>query len=180
MIYKSKTNKHFQWAYLTILPLLTAMMLYSCQKNDPMNSASQTSEQTSSTSLEADHPPLLEGCFISGDQSEQMACFTEKLNQYALENLKTPEPFKNGNIVAFDSLRVEFTIGAEGKVTHVETKGEVLMPSGISDENFNAVIEARKELGNALYKLPIKSGAVKDGKAVAMKFTLPIDFFKIR
>src|SRR5690606_27013947 len=116
MIYKTKTNRHFQWAYLVLIPLLAAMTLYSCDKvKEDKSVTTQHEEKTAPMSFtDVDKVPLFEGCDANLSNDEAKACFQQGLIQHIIDNFKYPEGAKKVGMEG--KIFVQFVINQTGDV----------------------------------------------------------------
>ncbi|WP_417611528.1 M56 family metallopeptidase [Owenweeksia hongkongensis] len=193
MIYKSKTNRNFKWAYLALIPLLAAMTLYSCDKVKEDKSAVETptkaEHQDAIAFTDADQPPLLENCDATASHDEQIACFQKGIIQHLIDNFKYPEKAKKAGLEG--KIFVQFVVDKSGSVkevepvrwsfegsSHISGSPEVNPETGEKTwivKNSPEVQESLDRAVELVQKIPSMSPAIKDGKKVSIRFTLPIN-----
>ena len=110
--------------------------------------------------LVVDSPPLFNNC-LNFEESEQIKCFEESINNHISDNLIFPEE-------SFDSKEggrvfVNFTYDKKGSISDINVKGP--------NENLE------NEVTRVIKLLPDLFPAKKDGKDVAVSYALPVDFF---
>ena len=110
--------------------------------------------------LVVDSPPLFNNC-LNFEESEQIKCFKESVNNHISTNLIFPEE-------SFDTREggrvfVNFTYDKKGSVSDINVKGP--------NENLE------NEVTRVIKLLPDLFPAKKDGKDVAVSYALPVDFF---
>jgi len=113
----------------------------------------------------AEELPRFPGCEHIADVQERSACATQKLYEFIYSNIKYPKEDRDKNIEG--TVIVQFVIGADGSISGIEI---IRGPSeGLNNEAIRVM--------NAMAAMPEKWTPARDGgKAVAMKFTLPIKF----
>lgn len=173
MIYKSKTNRHFKWAYLALVPLVSAMTLYSCDKIQEEKASAETPANATHKGaiafIEADQPPLFENCDASASHDDQIACFQTGIINYMIDNFEYPEKAKKVGLEG--KIFLQFVINQEGTVEQVD----VVRNSFPENSNLEAIAEAQVYSVKLVTKIPKMIPAIKDGKKVSVKFTLPIN-----
>lgn len=172
MIYKTKTNTKMKGLYLALLPLLAAMTIISCQKTQDQQQSSEPPVEEKSQALgfdETDQPPLFAECDIEASKEEQMACFKKGIMNYMIENFKYPEKAYEESLEG--KIFLQFVINTAGKVEQVD----VLQNTFPEDANPSTVGEAQAYAVKLMVDLPEMLPAIKDGKKVAVQFTLPIN-----
>jgi len=171
MIYKAKTKNKMKGLYLALLPLLAAMVIISCSKQDE----AVVNEPTSPASevkgfAEADQPPLFEDCDANAPKEEQLTCFQKGIYQQVFDGFKYPEKLKQVGIEG--NMYVQFTIGKDGKVR--DAKVVRSLPAE-TDAEKEAVAEAEAQALRLVNDLPTLNPAIVEGKKAAVKFTLPFN-----
>lgn len=174
MIYKSKTNRHFKWAYLALVPLLAAMTLYSCDKvAEEQTVTAQHEEKTAPESfMDVEQVPLFEGCDANLSNEDAKACFQQGLMQYIGSNFKYPKAASSLGLEG--KVFVQFVIDRDASIKDVE----VLRGLSFAEDNMEekaAVDEAHEEISKLVASIPLTTPAYKDGKKVAMSFVIPIN-----
>ncbi len=172
MIYKQKTQKHFKWLYLALVPLLAGMTLLSCNKAKEVKAMEEPVEQKTTKAMEfgkADSPPLFENCDANAEMDIQKKCFTEGLTNYIINNFKYPDKAYEEQLEG--KIFLQFVINQEGSVQEVD----VLRSTFPEDANREAVAEAQVYAVKFMAALPKMAPAMKDGKKVAVKLTLPLN-----
>ncbi|AEV32458.1 antirepressor regulating drug resistance protein [Owenweeksia hongkongensis DSM 17368] len=174
MIYKSKTNRHFKWAYLALLPMLAAMTLYSCDKVKEEKSVSaQHEEKTTPISFaDVEQVPLFEGCDANLSNDEAKACFQQGIMKYIGNNFEYPKTASKLGIEG--KVYVQFIIAKDASIEDVE----VLKGLSYEEDNIeqkSAVDEAHEEISKLIASIPLTAPAYKGGKKVAMSFIIPIN-----
>ncbi|WP_417591374.1 M56 family metallopeptidase [Owenweeksia hongkongensis] len=174
MIYKSKTNRHFKWAYLALLPMLATMTLYSCDKVKEENSvAVQHEEKTAPISFaDVEQVPLFEGCDANLSNDEAKACFQQGIMKYIGNNFEYPKTASKLGLEG--KVFVQFVIAKDASIQDVE----VLRGLSYEEDNMeqkSAVDEAHEEISKLIASIPLTAPAYKGGKKVAMSFVIPIN-----
>lgn len=171
MIYKSKTNRHYKWAYLALIPLLAAMTLYSCDKAQE-EKATQPSNQIEHKDVvsfsQVDQPPLFPGCDPNTTKEEQMTCFQQGIMNHIAKNFKYPESAQKAGVEG--KMFVQFTIDKTGNTKDVNVTTKF-------GDNSTPEIEGHcgVEAIQLIHKLEFNSPAFLNGKPTAISFTLPIN-----
>ncbi|WKK67324.1 M56 family metallopeptidase [Lutimonas zeaxanthinifaciens] len=170
--------------YIMLIPLLSAMLVYtSCEKNkaeadvdkNTANSAVLNYETQQNTSLaeqdetvpfvEVDQVPVFPGC---EDAEDQKACMVKGITAHVsnnfdaslLKNIDNTESNEDGSENLIEKIYVRFTIDKEGNVTDMKAKTKHK--------------ELEQEVIKVVSDLPRFIPGQKNGKNVAVKFTLPI------
>lgn len=193
MIYKSKTNRHYKWAYLALIPLLAAMTLYSCDKVQEEKATTEThikvEHKDALAFTDADQPPLFESCDANASHDEQISCFQKGIIQHIVDNFEYPETAKKVGMEG--KIFVQFVIDQAGEVQDVvpvrwrfdggshtigapEVDPETREKTWII-KNSPEVQESLDHAVELVKSIPVMSPAIKDGKKVAVSFTLPIN-----
>ena len=174
MIYKTKTNRHFKWVYLAILPVIAMMTLYSCDKvQEAKTVTSQHEEKTSPLSfVDVEQVPLFDGCDANMSKEESKACFQQNLMQYVGNNFKYPQ--KAHDLQLEGKVFVQFVVDKDASIKDVEVVRGLTAEEGNSEQQ-DAVDEAHREISELIASLPFTTPAYKDGKKVEMSFVIPIN-----
>ena len=159
-------SKKRNWRnYLLLVPTLMAMLVsISCAKgtdtaSDLKDQAVQERLQEKSLKAnEVDQFPTTENC----TETDKNNCFTKAVMSHLMNELKYPAALKEEGIS--DKIFISFVIDKEGKVS----KSKVVR--GGNHDLFKE--EALRVVNNMPQFIP----AMKNGKAVAMEFTVPIVF----
>ncbi len=110
--------------------------------------------------------PRFPGCEdMEGSDSEKQKCATEKLMQFVAENIQYPGEAKEAGIQG--RCIVNFIVEKDGRIGHVELKRDI---GGGCGQEAVRVVESMNEKG--IKWIPGK----QRGKAVRVKFTLPVQF----
>jgi len=146
------------WKYGLVLPVFAFLFLFACQKavpEQPKNDQPQISERSvpdgSINTFE----------LFDVDQPPQFPGGQAALKQFFLENIKFPEAARAE--VAEGLVTVTFVVDENGAVTQVES-----LKSDRQDFQDEAI--------RVVESMPNWEPGRKDGKAVSVKFTLPIKF----
>lgn len=173
MIYKQKTKKHLQWLYLALLPIFTAMFLFSCSKTEeaPVEKKSETiTEEQTLGFAEADSPPLFPDCDPNASKEEKVACFQKGIIKHVQQNFKYPE--KAQELKMEGKVYVGFVVDEAGNITNTEIKRGLTANTEAEEE---AVLETDEHVKGMMKSLPRLAPAIKDGKRVAVSFVLPVN-----
>lgn len=173
MIYKQKTKQHFKWLYLALVPLLAGITLLSCDKTKEVKGMEEPLEQNTEGALSlkhADSPPLFPGCDPNASKEEQIDCFQKGIMKHVQENFKYPKLAYERKIEG--KMQVEFVIDKSGEVTNEKVK---IGLESAKDSDIAAINEAAMDAKKLIENLPKLAPAIKDGKKVAVKFTLPLN-----
>lgn len=109
-----------------------------------------------------DEIPLFASCNTNSSQDDKLNCFVEELAKHIQDNFSYPEEAADMNIEG--KVHVRFIIDKKGNVTNILTHGP---KNGILLE---------EAAYNLIKKLPKFKGGKQNGKAVNVKYTMPIDF----
>jgi len=107
--------------------------------------------------------PLFENC-KSVEKKEQMNCFYEEISKHIKKELKYPKEAKKDKIE--DRVITVFEIDKRGKVTNVHARGK--------KSDYKALFE--EEAKRIIQTLPPFSPGLQRGKAVIVKYSMPITF----
>jgi TonB family protein len=150
------------WKYGLTLPVLVFLFLFACQKpaseqseNGPLQTGERTLSDVSVAALdlfEVDNPPQFPG--------GQAA-----LKQFLSENIKFPEAARNES--AEGLVAVTFVVDENGTVKDVE---------GIKMNQNGWRQDFQDEAIRVVQSMPKWEPATKSGKAISVKFTLPVKF----
>jgi hypothetical protein len=190
MMYKQKTKQHFKWLYLALVPILAGMTLLSCDKAEEVQTETPPVEEKTAETIEfgqADSPPLFANCDANASKDEQAKCFKEGLMNYVIENFKYPEIAQKEGLEG--KMFVEFTINENGETVDVKVvkwnfnqgmENEKIMDAETGKVLWEATLtpaidEALKYAKSLVEGLPKLAPALKDGKKVSVKFTLPLN-----
>ncbi len=171
MIYKQKTQKHFKWLYLAFVPLLAGMTLLSCDKAKEVKALEEPMEQKTEGALSlkhADSPPLFPGCDPNASKEEQINCFQQGIMKHVQENFKYPKKAYEEKIEG--KMYVHFIITKSGKTEDISV--DTKFPEDIDGVTKG---DAAVDAVTLIKGLPTLAPAIKDGKKVAVKFTLPLN-----
>ncbi len=171
MIYKQKTKQHFKWLYLAIVPILAGMTLLSCDKTEEVKAETPPVEEKTAEAIEfgqADSPPLFANCDANESKDEQIQCFQKNLMKHVQENFKYPKKAFEQKIEG--KMYVHFVITESGEIEGVSV--DTRFPEDIDGiTKGDAATDAIK----LIHSLPKLTPAIKDGKKVSVKFTLPLN-----
>ena len=163
MIYKSKTNRHFKWAYLALLPMLAAMTLYSCDKVQEENSVTaQHEEKTAPASFtDVEQVPHFEGCEANATNDEAKACFQQGIMKFIGENFQYP---KTASALGIEGkVYVQFVVEKDGKLTDIKVMRG--LGNGCDEEAIRTI-----------NLMPKWTPGKQEGKNVRVRYVLPISF----
>jgi len=107
--------------------------------------------------------PLFENC-KSVEKKNQMNCFYEEMEKHVKKHLKYPKEAKKDKIE--DRVITVFEIDKQGKVTNIHARGK--------KSNYKSLFE--EEAKRIIQKLPLFSPGLQRGKAVIVKYSMPITF----
>jgi len=111
-----------------------------------------------------DTMPRFPGCEHIKDESKRKACSDQKLLRYIYSNLKMPKEAKKAKID--DQVYVQFILKADGKLSEIEVIRSIGF--GCDEEALRVV----KKMQEEITWIP----GYSEGKAVDVKFTLPLSF----
>lgn len=161
-------SKKRSWGYyLLLVPVLMAMLVVvSCTKGtDTMSDngdngiISETAQKEALHANQVDEFPMTENC----SESDKKNCFRTAIMEHLTKELSYPEAMKDTGVN--DRLYVTFVIDKTGKTNNVKVER--------GGENHELL---RAEALRVVKSIPQFIPAMKDGKAVAMKFAVPIVF----
>ena len=116
-------------------------------------------------SAEVDEMPRFPGCEDISNDAEKQTCSTKKLVEYVFANLKYPKDAAKKEIEG--TVVAQFTVEPNGLISSIQiVKG--LHPS--CDVEVVRVLETTNDMGSRWVP------AMKDGKPVETKLTLPVNF----
>lgn len=160
MLQKSKSKKIWQLKYLVLVPLVLGMLFYTSCESEPNSKENleATSLKTNMvTFAEIDEVPIFPGC---EDASDKRACFNEKIQLHISKNFRYPDQALENNIEG--RVSVMFTINIEGSIVNIQKRG----PHPLLEEEVVRIIS----------RLPKMQPGVKDGKAVNIPYSIPVNF----
>ena len=170
MITKEKSKRRKQLKYLLIVPLLIGMLIYvSCTESNTIKEDEQKIETTPLNAKEGDTSvpfaiiddvPVFPGC--KGTKKELRACLQEKITEVVNENFNADLASELKLTPGVKKIFVLFKIDKEGNVSDVKARA----PHKVLQEEAIRVIKMLPKM------LPGK----QDGKAVNVKYSLPIAF----
>ncbi|MDZ7845948.1 MAG: M56 family metallopeptidase [Owenweeksia sp.] len=170
MIYKTKTNKKMKGLYLALLPLMAVMVLLSCQKKENSEAGPDTKKIETMALAEVDSPPLFDNCDANATTEEQMQCFQMGIMRHVQENFKYPKKAQEQSMEG--KLYVNFTITKSGEIINTKVMRGLTAEGPEQEEAARQADETAMDL---VKSLPTLAPAIKDGKKVAITFTLPIN-----
>jgi len=106
--------------------------------------------------------PVYPGCENIMDNREQGRCLSKKIQLFVAENFNIKLAENLGLSPGKKRIFVMFMISSKGKITHVKTRGP------------HKVLE--KEAERVIKSLPKMQPGEQQGKAVGVKYSLPITF----
>lgn len=174
MLYKNESPKWLKVSYLAVLPLVFAMTLHACNKAPESVEADNITKAQAFNLNEVTAVPLFSNCDQNASSDEKKVCFSKGIQNFIMENLKYPkEAYELG---VEGKVYISFVIDETGKVTEgVVTRG-ISAPEDATPE-FKEAAKAMEDYSLTLVQnMPVFKPAQKDGKVVAIKFTLPISF----
>ncbi len=122
-------------------------------------------EKTAFLSNKNDSPAYFPGCSTIQNPAEKIACSNQKLLEFIYSNLKYPKNAKDNSV---EGLVVSsFLINLDGSISDIKLKRDLGFGTG------NEVIKIVELMNSQGVKW---EPAIKDGKAISMEFTLPVNF----
>ncbi|NNF34164.1 MAG: energy transducer TonB [Saprospiraceae bacterium] len=112
---------------------------------------------------EVDQMPIYPGCDTS-DQAEKTKCTNQNIIQFIGENLKYPQEAKDGKVEGM--VLTKFVITKEGEVDNIQIVKDIGSNCG----------QAARDVLNLLSDMKGWTPGIKEGKQVAVQYTLPINF----
>lgn len=168
MLQKSKTKNIWQLKYLSLVPLLVGMLIYtSCEKESVTNNPEVVKIANEPTSILKDvpfgkikvKPSFKEPCEV--DSMDPFECFKEKLDKHVRNTFKYPEEAIEKKIEG--RVYINFKINTDGTVKVIASRAE----HHILDQEGIRIIES----------LPVLNpGADENGNIVPVTFAYPIVF----
>ena len=160
MMTKTKSKRHMLTRYLLALPLV-CLLAFTFARPGEKQALASTPTEIAKDSGDVDRMPVFAGCETKETESEQASCSKQKLVEFMISKLEYPETAKKAEVEG--KVLVQFTIAPNGAVQDAE----VLQGIGHGcDEAALAVVTT----------MPNWTPAMKDGKPVALKMTLPFTF----
>ncbi len=168
MIYKEKSTTKGKWRYLALVPLLTFITLFACNKTE--NQTAEMEKALKALDMNTvDQLPLFENCEASASMEEQQKCFQIGVMTYISKNFRYPD---NAYELGLEGkIYVEFVINEKGVVSESSIARGLVFEDA---EKQTAAEETNNYAAQLLKGLPEMSPAKKDGKEVSMKMVVPI------
>lgn len=172
MIYKNKSPKWQRALYLSFLPLIAGMTLLACNKTDSTITQAPTEKVLNAS--EVDYFPRTSEC-ADATKEASMMCFQQAIMKHVSENFTYPVAAKELGLEG--KIYAVFVVNTEGEVSDVQIQRGLSAAEGAE---FSAAQSQASEAANAQVITllqgvpPFDKGAMKEGKPVAMEFTLPI------
>lgn len=158
MLQKPASHRRALLGYIFILPVAACLIMCTQSGQDQP----QTETAVASAQLSARKAIKVEGpIYDLADEVPQFPGGKEKLGKYLGENLKYPAAAQKANVEGM--VFVNFVLTKEGEITDVK----ILKGIGFG---------ADEEAIRVVSQMPRWTPAKKDGKAVNMRFNLPIRF----
>lgn len=107
-----------------------------------------------------EYVPVFPGCEIYQTQEERKECFNQKVQEHIKENFTYPPSALEMQITG--RVYVQFVIDAQGRVTGIQKRG----PDRLLEEEAARIISS----------LPRVKPGQQRGKAVSVKYSIPINF----
>ncbi|MBO0322982.1 energy transducer TonB [Muricauda sp. CAU 1633] len=107
-----------------------------------------------------EYVPVFPGCEVYETQAERKACFNEKVQEHVMKNFKYPPSALEMQITG--RVYVQFVIDSQGHVTNIQKRG----PDRLLEDEAARIIAA----------LPNVKPGQQRGKAVSVKYSIPISF----
>jgi len=104
--------------------------------------------------------PVFPGCEVYSTQEERKECFNQKVQEHIKKNFEYPPSALDMHITG--RVHVQFLIDAQGKVTSIQKRG----PDRLLEEEAVRIISS----------LPKVKPGEQRGKAVSVKYSIPINF----
>ncbi|MBC8768275.1 M56 family metallopeptidase [Arenibacter sp. BSSL-BM3] len=160
MLQKSKSKKVWQLKYLSIIPLILGILVYtSCEEDssiaDKENVKLQSSIDVPFASIEV--VPVFPGCEGSVNPRD---CFNKKIQKHISKNFRYPEEAQEKGIQG--RVNVMFTIQEDGSIGNVRMRG----PDKVLED----------EVARIISLLPQMTAGQENGKKVRVPFSIPITF----
>lgn len=166
MIYKAKTKPVMKGLYLLLIPIITIMSVVSCQKTEQEKATEIKSADLGL--MEADQPPLFENCNSETSKEEMINCFQSGVMTFVAENFKYPETARQTGLEGRIYVHFNVRENGETEVVGFTSKFED------QDADAQAMTDAQNFAVDLISSMPKLKPAMKDGKAVAIRMTLPI------
>lgn len=150
------------WKYGLTLPIFTLLFLFACQKT-----ATEQPDQTAVEQATSDRAATGKDVFELFDvkQPPQFPGGQAALGKFLSENIQYPEAAKNES--AEGMVAIVFVVDENGKVIEAE---------GVKTEQHGWRQDFQDEAIRVVKSMPNWEPAIKNGKPVKVKFTLPIKF----
>ncbi|MEG3657527.1 M56 family metallopeptidase [Arenibacter palladensis] len=160
MLQKSKSKKVWQLKYLSIIPLILGILVYtSCEEDssiaDKENVKLKSSIDVPFASIEV--VPVFPGCEGSVNPRD---CFNKKIQKHISKNFRYPEEAQEKGIQG--RVNVMFTIQEDGSIGNVRMRG----PDKVLED----------EVARIISLLPQMTAGQENGKKVRVPFSIPITF----
>lgn len=107
-----------------------------------------------------EYVPVFPGCEIYDSQEDRKACFNQKVQEHVKNTFKYPEAALDMGITG--KVFVQFVIDSQGRVTNIRQRG----PDRLLEQEAVRIISA----------LPQVKPGIQRGKAVKVKYSIPINF----
>jgi len=104
-----------------------------------------------------DQAPLFDNCKIEDSKT----CFTSSITSFINKNINK-DIAKQSNLLGKQRVVSQFSINEEGRI------------EGISSVSNQEIL--KKEMSRVLNMLPLLKPAMKDGKAVTVSYSVPVEF----
>lgn len=174
MLYKNESPKWLKFSYLAVLPLVFAMTLHSCNKATENVLASNITKAQALTLEQVESVPLFSNCDNSATADAKKECFFKGINNFIIENLEYPKAA--GDLGIEGKLFISFVINEKGKIAEAEVLRGISVPEDANLE-FKEAAKSMEDYSLTLVQsMPEFKPAQKEGKNVAMQFTLPLNF----
>lgn len=185
MLYKKDNPKWMRIYYALVLPIITGMILFACNKVEEQTSPPPPPVPKEALAFnKVDQPPLFKNCDVNASKEEQLGCFKEGLANHIIQNFKYPEKALEKELTG--TIYVNFIIDENGNVKNTEVRnwrlnsesGITFNPQTVDGKTLLEPEPAMQESFNhakAIVKsLPQLKPAMVNGNAVSVEFILPI------
>ena len=175
MLYKNESPKWLKIAYLAVIPLAIAMTLHACNKAPESVEAENVARAEAAVDFsKVDQVPLFDNCEASASIDEQRMCFSQEITKHIIENLKYPKEAYELGITG--RVFIAFVITETGETDQITLKRGISVAEDASEDIKNAAKSLEDHAVSIIQSFPQFQPAQLNGKAVAMSFTLPIQF----
>lgn len=161
----TKAQKNNTWKLLIFIPLVGSLMyLNACTKQ----TEAVPNKLEALASADVETPPQFDNCTAT-EKSEMMQCFMQGVSKQIIGNFKYPKDAAAAEVQG--TIFVQITIDKGGELVYKK-----IAKSLKDDVNEEYRISMEQSALNIFKDFPKLSPATKDGKPVAVVYTIPIRF----